>query len=362
MLNRDETHCWLTLEATPGLGPDGVRRLLDAFGHPCAILAAARGQLAPLVGERLAAALTQPVAPEQHKATLDWLAQPGNHLLPITHSDYPERLRSLPDAPPWLYVKGERGLLQRPMLAIVGSRHATPQGRRDAAAFARTLAEAGLTIVSGLALGIDTAAHEGALAGGASLAVVGTGLDRVYPARNRELAHRLAARGAIVSEFPLGTPPRPGQFPRRNRIISGLALGVLVVEAALGSGSLITARLAAEQGREVFALPGSIHSPLSKGCHRLIREGAKLVDCVDDILDELRWQWHAPVPSPSPANPSAPAAAETLLQLMGPDPVSMETLVNLSGLTVDTLSAMLLSLELESRIATLPGGLYQRLY
>ncbi len=362
MLNRDETHCWLTLEATPGLGPDGVRRLLDAFGHPCAILAAARGQLAPLVGERLAAALTQPVAPEQHKATLDWLAQPGNHLLPITHPDYPERLRSLPDAPPWLYVKGERGLLQRPMLAIVGSRHATPQGRRDAAAFAQTLAEAGLTIVSGLALGIDTAAHEGALAGGASLAVVGTGLDRVYPARNRELAHRLAARGAIVSEFPLGTPPRPGQFPRRNRIISGLALGVLVVEAALDSGSLITARLAAEQGREVFALPGSIHSPLSKGCHRLIREGAKLVDCVDDILDELRWQWHAPVPSPSPANPSGPAAAETLLQLMGPDPVSMETLVNLSGLTVDTLSAMLLSLELESRIATLPGGLYQRLY
>lgn len=362
MLNRDETHCWLTLEATPGLGPDGVRRLLDAFGHPCAILAAARGQLAPLVGERLAAALTQPVAPEQHKPTLDWLAQPGNHLLPITHPDYPERLRSLPDAPPWLYVKGERGLLQRPMLAIVGSRHATPQGRRDAAAFAQTLAEAGLTIVSGLALGIDTAAHEGALAGGASLAVVGTGLDRVYPARNRELAHRLAAHGAIVSEFPLGTPPRPGQFPRRNRIISGLSLGVLVVEAALDSGSLITARLAAEQGREVFALPGSIHSPLSKGCHRLIREGAKLVDCVDDILDELRWQWHAPVASSSPADPSGPAAADVLLELMGPDPVSMETLVNLSGLTVDTLSAMLLSLELESRIATLPGGLYQRLY
>jgi len=359
---KDETRCWLALEAIPGLGPEGVRRLLDAFGHPCAILAAARGQLAPLVGERLAERLTQPVADEQHGPTLDWLAQPGNHLIPITDPAYPERLRSLADPPPWLYVKGDPNLLQNPMLAIVGSRNATPQGRRDAAAFAQTLAGAGLTIVSGLALGIDTAAHEGALAGGASVAVVGTGLDRVYPARNKELAHRLAARGAIVSEFPLGTPARPGQFPRRNRIISGLALGVLVVEAALDSGSLITARLAAEQGREVFALPGSIHAPLSKGCHRLIREGAKLVDCVDDILDELRWQWHAPVPSSPPANPAANAAADALLELMGPDPVALDTLVNLSGLTVDTLSAMLLSLELDGRIATLPGGLYQRLY
>jgi DNA processing protein len=360
VLTQDEIRCWITLEAIPGLGPEAVRRLLDAFGHPCAILAAGRGQLTPLVGERQAAALGQPVAPERLAPTLDWLAQPDNHLLPITHPDYPERLRSLPDPPPWLYVKGARELLQRPMLAIVGSRNATPQGCRDAAAFAQALAEAGLTIVSGLALGIDAAAHEGALAGGSSVAVVGTGLDRVYPARNRDLAHRLAAQGAIVSEFPLGTPPRPGQFPRRNRIISGLALGVLVVEAALDSGSLVTARLAAEQGREVFALPGSIHSPLSKGCHRLIREGAKLVECVDDILDELRWQWSAP--APSPAVPAAPTAADALLQRMGPDPVALDRLLDLSGLTVDTLSAMLLSLELDGRIATLPGGLYQRLY
>lgn len=361
-LTQDETLCWLALEAIPGLGPDGVRRLLDAFGHPCAILSAARGQLAPLVGERLAEALTRPVAPERHQATLAWLAQPGNQFIPITHPDYPERLRSLPDPPPWLYVKGDRALLQSPMLAIVGSRNATTQGRRDAAAFAQALAGAGLIIVSGLALGIDTAAHEGALAAGTSVAVVGTGLDRVYPARNRDLAHRLAARGAIVSEFPIGTPPRPGQFPRRNRIISGLSLGVLVVEAALDSGSLITARLAAEQGREVFALPGSIHSPLSKGCHRLIREGAKLVDSVDDILDELRWQWHAPAPSAPPPAPAGQTATDVLLELMGPDPVGLDTLVNLSGLTVDTLSAMLLSLELDGRIATLPGGLYQRLH
>jgi len=358
---QEETLCWLALEAVPGLGPDAVRRLLDAFGHPCAILAATRAQLAPLVGERLADALRRPVAPEQHKPTLDWLTQPGNHLIPLTHPDYPKRLLSLPDPPPWLYVKGERALLQRPMLAIVGSRNATPQGRRDAAAFAQALAAAGLVIVSGLALGIDTAAHEGALAGGTSVAVVGTGLDRVYPARNRDLAHRLAAHGAIVSEFALGTPPRPGQFPRRNRIISGLSLGVLVVEAALDSGSLITARLAAEQGREVFALPGSIHSPLSKGCHRLIREGAKLVECVEDILEELRWQWHTALPLPDPAGRAGQAAVDALLELMGPDPVALDTLVNLSGLTVDTLSAMLLSLELEGRIATLPGGRYQRL-
>lgn len=358
-MTQDETRCWLALETIPGLGPEGVRRLLDAFGHPCAILAAAREQLVPLVGERLADALTRPVAPERYQATLDWLAQPGNHFIPINHPDYPERLRSLPDPPPWLYVKGDRTLLQKPMLAIVGSRNATPQGRRDAAAFAKALAEAGLVIVSGLALGIDTAAHEGALAAGTSVAVVGTGLDRVYPARNRDLAHRLAARGAIVSEFALGTPPRPGQFPRRNRIISGLSLGVLVVEAAIDSGSLITARLAAEQGREVFALPGSIHSPLSKGCHQLIREGAKLVESVADILDELRWQWHAPVPSAAPAGQSA---ADALLELMGPDPVGLDTLVDLSGLTVETLSAMLLSLELDGRIATLPGGLYQRLH
>ena len=362
MLTQDETLCWLALEAIPGLGPDTARRLLDAFGDPRAILSATRAQLVAEVGERLADALTQPVVPEQHKPTLDWLSQPGNHLLPITHPDYPERLRSLPDPPPLLYVKGDRALLRQPMLAIVGSRHATAQGRRDAAAFAQALAAAGLTIVSGLAIGIDTAAHEGALAGGNSVAVVGTGLDRVYPANNRDLAHRLAAHGAMVSEFPLGTPPRPGHFPRRNRIISGLALGVLVVEAAMDSGSLITARLAAEQGREVFALPGSIHSPLSKGCHRLIREGAKLVDCVDDILDELRWQWRPPIASAAPTEPAGQSAADALLELMGTDPVCLETLVNRSGLTVDTLSAMLLSLELDSRVATLPGGLYQRIY
>ncbi len=352
-----ELRYWLALEAVPGLGAEAVQRLLETFGDPCAVLSAPRSLLAQVVGERLAQALSQPVAPSQQ--ALDWLEMPGNHFLPITHPAYPERLRRIPDPPPWLYVKGDPALLGAPMLAIVGSRHATPQGLRDARAFAQALAEAGLVIVSGLALGIDTAAHEGGLAGGTSVAVVGTGLDRVYPARNRDLAHRLAARGALVSEFALGTPPRPGQFPRRNRVISGLALGVLVVEATLDSGSLITARLAAEQGREVFALPGSIHSPLSKGCHRLIREGAKLVECVEDVLEELRGQWRAATPPDADHNPQP---SDALLELLGAAPVPLDILVQETGLTVERLSAMLLQLELAGRVATLPGGLYQRLF
>lgn len=352
---------WLTLEAVPGLGSGAVGRLLEAFGDIRAVLSASQAQLAPLVGDALAAALRRPVDAEAHRATLDWLAAEDSHLVPLTHPAYPEPLRALPDAPPWLYVKGDPAWLSRPMLAMVGSRNATPQGRQDARAFAQTLAGAGLVIVSGLAEGIDAAAHEGGLAGGASVAVVGTGLDRVYPARHRDLAHALARGGALVSEFPLGTPPRRGHFPRRNRLISGLSLGVVVVEAALESGSLITARLAAEQGREVFALPGSIHSPLSKGCHRLIKEGAKLVDSAADILEELRWQWQPPIPAVAAAVASA-GPEGGLLELMGNDPVTLDRLSGRSGLTVDSLSAMLLSLELQGLVAILPGGLYQRIH
>jgi DNA processing protein len=252
------------------------------------------------------------------------------------------------------------------MVAIVGSRNATQQGVRDAAAFARALSESGLTVVSGLALGVDAAAHEGGLAGlGSSVAVVGTGLDRVYPARNKALAHRLAAQGAIVSEFSLGTPPKSGHFPRRNRIISGLALGVLVVEAALESGSLITARLAAEQGKDVFALPGSIHSPLSKGCHRLIKQGAKLVESAQDILEEL-----GPRLGACPARPErteaegAPAefASDPLLDALATGPLALDQLAGRLGLTVDALSVRLLSAELAGTVARLPGGLYQRIH
>jgi DNA processing protein len=358
---------WLALEAVPGLGPETLRDLLATFPDPRAILDAGAAQLAPLVGRNLARAIAQ--APDQAEVAeftataLTWLEQPDNHFIPRTDPRYPRQLLDLPDAPAWLYVKGDPDWLSRPMLAIVGSRHATQQGVRDAAAFAQTLSEAGLTIVSGLALGVDAAAHEGGLAGiGSSVAVVGTGLDRVYPARNRELAHRLAARGAIVSEFPLGTPPKTGHFPRRNRLISGLAMGVLVVEAALESGSLITARMAAEQGRDVFAMPGSIHSALSKGCHRLIKQGAKLVESANDILEELGGRLSVPQAFTHEDVQSAPATTDPLLEALTTGPLAVDQLAQCLGLTVDALSVRLLSAEMAGTVARLPGGLYQRIH
>jgi DNA processing protein len=259
-----------------------------------------------------------------------------------------------------LYVKGRAVLLSRPSLAVVGSRNATAQGMANAEAFARTLSDAGLTVVSGLALGADAAAHRGGLAGASSsVAVLGTGVDIVYPARNRALAHQLAQNGALVSEFPLGTRALPGNFPRRNRLISGLTLGCLVVEAAADSGSLITARLAAEQGREVFAIPGSIHSPLAKGCHALIKQGAKLVESARDILEELQ------MPAPAPATPARPAAADArtrhLLDALGYEACDPDTLAARCGLPPAELAALLTQLELDGHIATLPGGLIQRL-
>lgn len=362
MPRRPDASAWLTLEAVPGLGPESARRLLESFPDPDSILGAHASQLAPVVGDRLAKAIAQGATADKLQPALDWLEQPANHFLPITDPAYPQRLRDLPDAPAWLYVKGDPDWLHRPMLAIVGSRHATAQGARDAAAFAQALAEAGLTVVSGLAAGIDAAAHEGGLMGlGSSVAVVGTGLDRVYPARNRDLAHRLAAQGAIVSEFPLGTPPKAGHFPRRNRLISGLSLGVLVIEAAPESGSLITARLAGEQGREVFALPGSIHSPLSKGCHRLIKQGAKLVECAADILEELGGQIALSLPAASSASISA-AEDDPLLEALSAAPLAPDQLAERLGLTVEELSVRLLAAEMDGHVARLPGGLYQRLF
>jgi len=246
-------------------------------------------------------------------------------------------------------------LLALPALAMVGSRNATPQGISNAQQFARAFSDAGLTIVSGLALGIDAAAHQGGLDGaGSTIAVLGTGADLLYPQRNRTLGERIAREGLIVSEFPLGTPPNGGNFPRRNRVISGLARGCLVVEAALASGSLITARLAAEQGREVFAIPGSIHSPHSKGCHALIKQGAKLVECAQDVLQELGI--HGSVAAPS----AEAAAAPGLLAHLAYEPCDIDTLCARSGLTAQVVSAMLLQLELDGKVASLPGGLYQR--
>ncbi|MEP6998825.1 MAG: DNA-processing protein DprA, partial [Betaproteobacteria bacterium] len=274
---------------------------------------------------------------------------------------YPRALLTITDPPPALHYAGNLELLNRPAVAIVGSRNATPQGRQNAEAFAVALAEAGLTIVSGLAQGIDAAAHRGGLAGaGKSIAVVGTGIDRIYPAGNKALAHRLAESGGLLSQFTLGTPPLPGNFPRRNRVISGLVRGVLVVEATPNSGSLITARFAAEQGREVFAIPGSIHSPFSKGCHRLIKDGAKLVETASDVLEELGLGPAVAPGRPATGSSSPDGDAARVLEALGHDPVSVDTLAERTGLAASAIAALLVELELAGQVALLPGGAFQR--
>ncbi|MFT3779021.1 MAG: DNA-processing protein DprA [Ottowia sp.] len=404
-MEQEELTAWLRLALTPGIGNDTARRLLAAFGLPQAVFAQSAAALRPLLTPAQASALAEP--PEGLDAlvqtTAAWLAaaEPGQGRALVTLGDarYPAALLATEDPPLMLYLLGQVGLLdsasnkppapasQAPeaietgangwpdrALAMVGSRNPTPQGAQNARQFARALAGAGLTVVSGLALGVDGAAHEGALAACdeaapaarlATLAVVGTGLDRVYPRQHRALAHRIAAQGLLVSEYPLGTPPLPANFPKRNRLIAGLARGTLVVEAALQSGSLITARLAAEQGKEVFAIPGSIHSPQSRGCHALIRQGAKLVETAEDVLEELRW--------PQVASNSIAAGAgqesaggqnddeSTLLEALGADPVGLDALLARTGLDTATLQARLLTLELDGRVGRLPGGLFQRL-
>lgn len=350
---------WLRLTLTPGIGGETQRKLLAAFGLPEHIFAAGYPALRSVVGEKLASALTAPpddAIETALAATEAWLEQPGCRLLTLADVDYPQALLQTADPPTLLFVRGDVSLLNTPGLAIVGSRNATPQGLRTAEDFARTLAERGLTIVSGLALGIDGAAHRGALAGGGkTVAIIGTGVDRVYPARHKGLATEIVERGAIVSEFPLGTPALAANFPRRNRIISGLSRGVLVVEAAPQSGSLITARQAGEQGREVFAIPGSIHSPLAKGCHQLIKQGAKLVESAADVLDELGWQ------APPPHAAGAPVDDHPILLALGHDPCTVDELAIRTGLAADQLMAQLLTLELDGQVAGLPGNRYQRL-
>lgn len=369
---QDELVGWLALARAPGIGSATLRRLVTHFGSAQAALRARRSQLqaldlAPETVQGIVAA-----SPDDAAQDLAWLAGPAHHLLTLDDPRYPARLRETPGAPAMLFVNGDPAYLSTPQLAIVGSRHPTPAGREMAFEFARHLAATGLTITSGMALGIDTAAHEGALAGGGpTIAVAGTGLDRVYPARNRTLAHRIVTQGAIVSEFPIGTPPKPEHFPQRNRILSGLALGTLVVEAARQSGSLITARLAAEQGREVFAVPGSIHNPLARGCHWLIRQGAKLVETAEDIVEELRGVIDLCEPTlagngavahdnDGAAFASDPAYAR-LLEALGFEPTSVDTLVERTGLTPEAVSSMLLILELHERVASMSGGMYLRL-
>lgn len=354
---------WLQLSLTPGLGPATLRKLLQQFGLPHAVLARKRSELSSLAPPAALAALdSEPVANAVARA-LAWAAEPCHTVITLADETYPQLLLEIADPPPLLYAHGRAGLLQCSALAIVGSRNATQQGTANAEAFARTLSESGLTIVSGLALGIDAAAHRGGLQGaGSTIAVLGTGIDIVYPQRNAALAAEIAARGLLISEFPLGTAPSAPNFPRRNRLISGLARGCLVVEAALASGSLITARAAADQGREVFAVPGSIHSPLAKGCHALIKSGAKLVESAEDVLTELSgFRPSGYASTREPARPASGQAESGLLAHMGHDPVDVDSLCSRAGLSAEQVSSELLRLELDGRVAALPGGLYQRL-
>jgi DNA processing protein len=373
-MDRDEIGGWLRLLLTPRVGPASARRLLAALGSPQAVFTATKETLLGVVPAREATELLKPPADlaEQVAATLAWLDVPpgGAERALITLGDprYPAALLETADPPFLLFAQGRLALLQAPMVAIVGSRHPTAQGQENAHAFAQALSQAGIAVVSGLALGVDGSAHEGALAGGqgGTIAVVGTGLDRVYPKAHHDLAHRIAQSGLILSEFTLGTPPLSANFPKRNRIVAGLSKGTLVVEAALQSGSLITARLAMEMGREVLAIPGSIHSPQARGCHALIKQGAKLVETAQDVLEELRWQAATPWRQGAQAEAAedeldADAPAEDpVLSAMGYDPVGQDALSARTGLGPADLGARLFELEMAGQVARLPGALFQR--
>jgi len=354
---------WLALVRTPGLRWQTLEAMLVAFRSTEAIFAAAPRDLRPFdLSEETRAALK---SPDWHRIDkdLEWMQSTGSALVPANSGDFPAMLARIPDPPLALFVRGDRKLLDRLQLAIVGSRNPTPGGRQTAYDFSRHLASAGLVITSGLATGIDAEAHRAALdAGAGTIAVCGTGLDRLYPKSNLALGERILAEGALVSEFPPATPPLAHHFPRRNRIVSGLSLGVLVVEAAFRSGSLITARLASEQGREVFAIPGSIHNPLARGCHRLIRDGAKLVERAQDVLEELGPL--AGVASSASAERQETPALDpeylAVLEQIGFDPTPLDVLVARTGLGVDVLSSMLLILELQGKVTAPPGGRYAR--
>ncbi len=393
-MERDELSGWLRLTLTPGVGNQTSRKLLAAFGSPESVFRQPMAALGQVVSRAQATALQQ-VPPELVSlldVTCKWLESPEKHrVVMLGDSNYPAALLNIEDPPLMIYLLTSgrplgldffsHGVLRS--VAIVGSRQPTPQGLSTAHQFGKALSEAGMTVVSGMAQGIDAAAHQGAIEAVANspgtdflatIAVVGTGLDRVYPSSHRALAHAIAEHGVIVSEYPLGTPPLAANFPKRNRIIAGLAQGTLVVEAALKSGSLITARMASEQGREVFAIPGSIHSAYSRGCHALIRQGAKLAETVEDILEELEPQFPSSASSGAASKLSSRQAAtaqaglsdeldddDALLQALGFDPVGLDALQARTGLDTPSLQAQLMTLELDGRIARLPGGLFQRI-
>lgn len=364
---------WLALLRAPTIGAVKFKHLLTKFGSPKQIFDAGIGAWRDLgFKENLIQYLQQPAWPEVEKE-LQWLAQPNNFVIPLNSPDYPPLLHKIHDPPPLLFVHGDHNLLKSHQIAIVGTRHASSEGIKTAQEFAFQLANIGLTITSGMAVGIDAASHQGTLnAKGKTIAVAGTGLDRVYPAQHRDLAHRIAENGALVSEFTLGTTSQKGNFPRRNRIISGLSLGCLVIEASFQSGALITAQQALEQGREVFAVPGSIYNTASKGCHKLLKEGAKLVEIANDVIEELLI--HLPLLKTEQSNFTIHPTSNTmesvddleedykrLLEHMRDTPTSIDSLVELSQLTVREISSMLLILELRGLVISQPGGLYARL-
>ncbi|MFM0240166.1 DNA-processing protein DprA [Paraburkholderia phytofirmans] len=409
-----ELAAWLRLALAPGLKPGALRLLLGAFGLPEAIFEQAPEALAEIAGAAAASAALAPTGPDfdaQLDAVIAWREQPGNQVVTLDDPAYPPALLTMPDPPPLLYIKGRLNLLHTRAVALVGSRSATPQGVEDAERFARELSVAGVTVVSGLALGIDGAAHRGGLQGiGGTVAVIGTGADLVYPAAHHALARQIAVQGAILSEWPLGTPARAAHFPQRNRLIAGLVSGVVIVEAAMRSGSLITARLANEMGRDIFALPGSIHAPLSRGCHRIIKQGAKLVETPDEVLEELGFarqaapraasgsahatfsnrafsrntpagssaaadRTHLAALHPTEASPAvsaeAPLAAATpwppanpeaqrLLAALGHSPTTLEILATRTEMEDADLQTALLQLELAGQVTMLPGGRFMR--
>jgi DNA processing protein len=405
-VEHEELAVWLRLTLAPGIGNITARKLLAAFGLPQAIFKQSTTALRQVVSEKQSESL-RAVPPELEALlaiTWDWLQQDTtdhmrHQVLVLGDSNYPEALLNLDDPPLMLYALGAASFKQNSLLAqadqaqvtikneaselfidparslaVVGSRNPTPQGAANARLFAKAMAQAGLSIVSGLALGVDGAAHAGALdaaeksdRAGLTVAVVGTGLDRVYPSAHRELAHRIARHGVLISEYPLGTPPLNANFPKRNRLIAGLSNGTLVVEAALKSGSLITARLATDQGKEVFAIPGSIHAAQSHGCHLLIKQGAKLVESAQDILEELQWPLTAHASAMAGASGSdgekdlaGSASDDALLLALGFDPVGLDALQARCGLNTADLQARLMGLELDGKVARLPGGLFQR--
>lgn len=383
-MERDELAAWLRLQCTPGVGNNTARRLLAGFGLPQQIFTQSATSLRTIASAAQSESLLCEPAqwPELVETTWNWLSADVQHRRILTLGDpsYPPSLLNIEDPPLMLYAMGNPTYWESmgPVhcaarsIAVVGSRNPTAQGAINARKFSHALTQAGLCVVSGLALGVDGAAHEGALDnapanGLATIAVVGTGLDRVYPRQHRDLAHRIAQHGLILSEYPLGTPPLSANFPRRNRIIAGLSQGTLVIEAALQSGSLITARLASEQGKDVFAIPGSIHATQSKGCHALIKQGAKLVESAQDILEE--WPtFSGPSTTTTTAVCTQPddcngqnVPENSLLTAMGFDPLGLDALLARTGLDTATLQARLMELEINGDVARLPGGIFQRL-